>query len=289
MTYAIFSKEIQGYLKSPAGYLIISAYLFISGIMFTLGNLMTGSKDYAFTLSSSLFVLSLITPLITMRLYTEERREHTEALLYTQPIGIPAIVIGKFSSAALLFTLMVILTTIYPMILSRYGSIDLALLFTTYVGYLLVGYCFIAIGSLVSSISPTMGSAAVVTFTLLFSSWIIDFVTGVVPSGALAGYAFSLLLISLSMYWFYRASSHRTLSILLLISLLLLSTGLLLLRPESYTALLPKTLSILVLTRRFPRFALGILDLGAFLYYLAIITACLYVTGIRMAAKRWQP
>ncbi len=182
---AVFIKELRIYLTTSTGYVFISTYVLISAIMFSMQNLLSGNKDYAFTLSASVFTLLLVIPLLTMRLFTEEKRQQTEILLQTEPVTIPSIVLGKYAAAVVIFLLALSCTMSFPLILSRYGALDIPVIISTYAGYLLVGLTFIALGLLVSERTSTMSTAAVLTFTLLFISWIIEFIRPFIPTSPL--------------------------------------------------------------------------------------------------------
>ncbi len=184
---AVFIKELRIYLTTSTGYVFISTYVLISAIMFSMQNLLSGNKDYAFTLSASVFTLLLVIPLLTMRLFTEEKRQQTEILLQTEPVTIPSIVLGKYAAAVVIFLLALSCTMSFPLILSRYGALDIPVIISTYAGYLLVGLTFIALGLLVSERTSTMSTAAVLTFTLLFISWIIEFIRPFIPTSPFSG------------------------------------------------------------------------------------------------------
>ncbi len=80
-----------------------------------------------------------------MRLFTEEKRQQTEILLQTEPVTIPSIVLGKYAAAVVIFLLALSCTMSFPLILSRYGALDIPVIISTYAGYLLVGLTFIAL------------------------------------------------------------------------------------------------------------------------------------------------
>jgi len=114
-------------------------------------------------------------PLITMRLFSEEKKMKTDELLMTSPVSINSIVLGKFLSSLCFFLVILGLTAIYPWILFKYGTPapELGPILTGYLGLFLLGACFIAIGLLASSLTENQIVAAVIGFVTLLLFYVI--------------------------------------------------------------------------------------------------------------------
>jgi len=120
-------------------------------------------------------VLLMITPILAMRLFAEERHNHTLALLMTAPVSITAIVMGKFLSLILFF--LTIITSIIVLCLSLLlgGTLDFGLLASNVLGLVLIAAGFAAVGLYISSLTARPVVAAIGSLGALLSFWIVDF------------------------------------------------------------------------------------------------------------------
>ncbi|MGQ9619269.1 MAG: ABC transporter permease subunit [Candidatus Aminicenantia bacterium] len=190
---AIAQKELKVYFVSPMAYVLIGVFLLISGFFFynilmyfNLQSIQYGANPYygsqlninQFVYSSyfhnTSIILLLILPLLTMRLFAEEKRLGTDELLFTSPLSTWQIVIGKFISAVVILLIMLIATGIYSIFTFLYGNPQLEPILTGYLGLLLLGSAFIAIGIFTSSLTENQIVAAVLGFGTLLLFWVIS-------------------------------------------------------------------------------------------------------------------
>jgi ABC-2 type transport system permease protein len=203
-TFTIFKKELKSYFSSPIAYIILVVFLVLSGLFFFLYlQSFVGSqfdprlqflgqrlnlndfviRPYFGTIS---IVLLLMIPVITMRLIAEERKNSTIELLFTSPVRILYIILGKFLASLYLFVIMIVLSAIYMAVLKVYGNPDLGPLFSGYLGLFLLGASFLSIGLFASSLTENQMVAALVSFGLLLVFWIIGAVSD--AEGSVLGY-----------------------------------------------------------------------------------------------------
>ncbi len=120
-------------------------------------------------------IFLLMVPLITMRLFAEEKKQHTLELLLTAPISLGEIVIGKFLSAFMLISVMLGLTLLYPIVLFMTGNPDLGPVVGCYLGSLLLTSCYLAIGILFSSVTENQIVAGALSFAAGLFFWLIEY------------------------------------------------------------------------------------------------------------------
>jgi ABC-2 type transport system permease protein len=189
---AVFKKEITITFSSPIFYaaafifMVVSGYFFYTNAMiYTIRSFQAGQNPFlAERLNLSDFVvkpffgdmaivLLLMLPLITMRAYAEEKKMGTIELLFTYPISDGAVLAGKF--AASMFTLLTMLVgTLLPLILlETFAHLDWGLILSGYLGILLLGASFIALGIFTSSLTENQIIAAVLSFGAFLLFWII--------------------------------------------------------------------------------------------------------------------
>jgi ABC-2 type transport system permease protein len=186
-TLAIAKRELVAYFTSPVAYVVTAAFLVIMGLLF--GYVLTAPLQYrvasiAPVLESLPVILLLVAPALTMRLLAEEQRSGTIELLLTAPVRDWEVVVGKFLASLALFLVMVALTLYYPMILITFGNPDLGVLAASYIGVILIGAAFLSLGLLASSLTQNQVVAAMISFGLILSLWLIGFLSGVVTGSS---------------------------------------------------------------------------------------------------------
>ena len=121
---AVYKKELRSYLTSMVGYVFIAFVLLILGIYFTAYNLQYASPDFGATLSSVTFLFLVITPILTMRILAEEKKNRTDQLLLTAPVSVWKVILGKYLSMVTIYAIPVVISAFYPLIMGRYGVIS---------------------------------------------------------------------------------------------------------------------------------------------------------------------
>jgi ABC-2 type transport system permease protein len=160
-------RELAAYLKSPMGYIIVAAVLFIDGILFNAFSL-GGSPRLSSKVLAEFFYFSSGTTMIasvflSMRLVAEERQTGTLTLLLTSPIRDSEIVLGKFLSAFVFFALMTLLTLYMPMLIFVNGKVSIGHILGGYLGLLLLGATTISVGLFGSSLAKNQLVAVVLS------------------------------------------------------------------------------------------------------------------------------
>jgi ABC-2 type transport system permease protein len=125
-------------------------------------------------LQNAAVIILFVMPMITMRTYSEEKRSGTIELLLTSPLTDVQIILGKFLGAMALFATMLLVTSIDIAILFRLGNPEWKPVLAGYLGLLLMGGCFIAIGLLISSLTKNQIVAGFMTFAVFLMLWVIN-------------------------------------------------------------------------------------------------------------------
>ena len=104
---AVYKKELRGYLTSMIGYVFVAFVLLILGIYFTAYNLQFASPDFGMTLNSVTFIFLIITPILTMKILAEEKKNKTDQLLWTAPVPVWKVVMGKYLSMVTMYLIQI--------------------------------------------------------------------------------------------------------------------------------------------------------------------------------------
>ena len=161
---AIWKREVQNYFLTPIGYVFMGVFLLCGGVFFFLSNIASSSSSLETLFGNMIYLFMLVMPILTMRLLSEEKRTKSDQLLLTSPLSITQIVVGKFLAAAtVLFATMVVML-IYVVIICCYSTPYPGMIVSNYLGFFLVGCCYVSIGVLMSALTENQVSAAVLTF-----------------------------------------------------------------------------------------------------------------------------
>ena len=163
---AIFRRELASYFTSPVGYVVVAAFMVFNGIFFYVQCLYPGTSSMRGVFQSMFFIVLFLIPLITMRLFAEDRHSRTDQALITSPVGIASIVFAKFLSALVLLAVCLSGYIIDGIILSFIGSPDWGVIIGNVIAMLLMGSSFIAIGIFISSLTESVIIAAVFSFAV---------------------------------------------------------------------------------------------------------------------------
>ena len=192
---AIAQKELKGYFASPIAYIVLGFFALMFGFFFYSLLLFFNQQSMrmagfgggpALNVNDQLIrpaflnmsvVLLFVLPMVTMRTYSEEKRSGTIELLLTSPLTDLQIIMGKFVGAMLLFVAMLALTLVHIGVLFAFGNPEWKPIATGYLGVLLMGGCFIALGLLISSLTRNQIVAGMITFAVFLMLWVINWVS----------------------------------------------------------------------------------------------------------------
>lgn len=161
---AIFHHELRSYFTTPMGYVFLIMYTLLAGVVavfVNIGQEMSASANLF--LSGMQLPFMLIAPILTMRLFAEERRTKTDQLLLTAPVRVSAVVLGKALACFTMQLIAMALTLVFPLVISRFAQVSAAQIAVVYLGYFLLDIAMLSAGVLVSSLCLNQVTAAVIT------------------------------------------------------------------------------------------------------------------------------
>ena len=168
---SIWKRELRSQLGSVVGFLYLAASLFLFGVYFYVINLYQGSAHVSYAYASCVYLFVVTIPILTMRSFAQEYRDKTDQLLFTAPIPLRAVVLGKYLAMLTLFLIPVVIAAFFPLFLLSYGEVAIVEAYTTLLGYVLYGLAAIAIGMFLSSLTQSTVIAAVLTALVLFVAY----------------------------------------------------------------------------------------------------------------------
>ncbi len=287
--FAVFRRELKAYFISPIGFTFVGFFILITGVFFALSNLLSGSPAYTGMLSSLTFIFLFLVPILTMRLLSDEMRQKTDQLLLTSPLSITGVVLGKYLAAVAVFLITLLITALYPILLSFFaiGGIAGWEILGGYIGFFLLGSSFIAVGLFFSSLTDNQLVAAMITFAALLLIWILDIIAQNIPTDPGMGLAF-MAAIAAGLVLLVFFSTRSTLATIVTIVIVGAALVLLFILSRTfYEGIAAKVLTWFSLLKRYNDFSMGILSLSPIVYYISFSGAFVFLTVRMIERRRW--
>ena len=195
---AVFKREFKAYFTSPIGWIYLAVFYFFSGLFLYLGPVASLSPSLSVVFSSLQTIVMFLVPILTMRLFSEDKRQKTEQLLLTAPVGLTGIIFGKLLAAFSVFSLGFSITLIYALVLESFGGFEWAVFLSNLLGMLLLGLALISIGAFISSMTENQVVAAIGGFAVTLVLVFVDTLASTITNSAIAS-----ILKNLSVYTRY--------------------------------------------------------------------------------------
>lgn len=166
---AIFKREFRAYFTTPLGFIILAAYFLILGIFYYEYLFLNGSPDVSVLLIAMYSIVEFTVPIITMRLLSEERRQKVDQVIFTAPVSLTSVVMGKFLAAFSLYAIAFAPTLIFELISASFVSVNFLSYLYSLFGILLMGAALIAVGMFVSSLTESPVISAFIMYVVVFA------------------------------------------------------------------------------------------------------------------------
>lgn len=284
----IYKKELMSFYSGIMGYLIGAFILLFAGLYMYVINFSYGYAEFTYVLKNLSFIFLIVTPILTMRSIAEERRQKTDLLLYSLPVGLPNVILGKFLAMLTVLAIPVGIICFYPLLLSFFGTVNFAASYSMIFAFLLLGASLIAMGLFVSSLTENQVIAAVITLILVLLNYYLSDLASYFSSSA----AMSFLLLSLTaaiislIIWFFTKSG--AVSVIFFLACELVCGLILVFSADTMAGLFTTLVTALSVFDRFDVFASDVFDLTAVIYLLSVTAVFLFLTLQSMEKRRWN-
>ena len=285
---AVYKKELRSYLTSMVGYVFIAFVLLILGIYFTAYNLQYASPDFGATLSSVTFLFLVITPILTMRILAEEKKNRTDQLLLTAPVSVWKVILGKYLSMVTIYAIPVVISAFYPLIMGRYGVISYPMAYVAVIGFFFLGCAQIAVGLFLSSVTESQVIAAVLTFGILFCSYMMDGIESFFSDTAISSMVAFLIIAVVVGIVVYQLTKNIIFSSCVGGVLAIGIAAVYFIKPTVFTGLIQKFLNLFAIANHFDNFVGGIFDVTGIIYMVSVVCIFVFLTVQCIQKHRWS-
>ncbi|MBP5411087.1 MAG: ABC transporter permease [Lachnospiraceae bacterium] len=285
---AIYKKELRSYFTSFLGYMFIAFFLLFIGVFQYLYNLRGEYANFALAINSTATFFLLLVPMVTMRILAEEKRQRTDQLIFTSPVSVERVVLGKYLALVTVFAIAAAIVCAYPVILHNYGATNYAVAYTTLAAFFLLGCTYMAIGMFISALTESQVFAAVMTFIVILFTLMIDMLVEMLPTGNVLALAVLIgLALVVSVITYVMMKSKIVTGIFAVLSLGGLITAFAINR-QWFDGSLAKVFGWLSVQSRFSLFRYGIVDISSYVYFLSMIFLFVFLTIQAIKKRRWE-
>ena len=285
---AIFQHELRGAFHGLAAYLFCAFLLVFVGVGAMIYNIQAAVANFEYVLQFVCIGLVVIVPVLTMRSFAEERRQKTDQLLYSLPLGTWDIVAGKYLALVTVFLVPMVFISAYPLLFSLYGEVYLPSAYGSLLAFLLLGAALIAAGIFVSSLTESQGFAAgiaIAAFLLNYYSVSLAEQVSATALVSLLALGVTALLLALLIRALTRnaALAWGVGGVCALAALVVY-----LIDAAKLEGLLPTLMEKLSLFERFYPFVNGIFDWTSVVFYGSVIVFFLFLTVMSLEKRRYN-
>lgn len=293
---AVYKRELSSYFNSMIGYVYTCIVLVFIGFMFMVTNLVSTSESgsypyFAGALSSSLLILVLAVPILTMKSMAEERRSKTDQMLLTYPVKTTSVILGKYFAMVTVYAIPLIISCLCPLIISweSAGGGSLLIDYSAILAFLCLGCMFVAIGMFISSLTESQIIAAVASLGVFLLLFFWSGLVSYVPETAAASFIGLLIIIAAILLILYNMTRSRLLTAAVgivgaggLLTCYLVDSSLL-------SGLLKKLLSLFSVTDALGNFtSYYVFDLKGLILFLTFAALFVFLTIQSVQKRRWS-
>lgn len=285
---AFWMRECRSYFHSLVGYVFIAGMLCMIGANTYLICLSQRTPVFEKALASSALIFLLMVPILTMRVFSEDRKDGVLLFFYSMPFRLSSLVLGKYFALLTILVIPMLLSMLYPVILSLFGTLSFGIIVSTYLGFFAMGAALLSIGLFFSALLENQVAASAVTFLCLLASYLMPTLSASIPNDAFTAFAALIAIILIfALIWFALTKNSVSALTLALIGCLPISL-LYHFFPASLEGALSTLMNGLSVYSRFSAFSEGLLDITALVYYMTLTAFMLFLSVQVLEYRRFR-
>ena len=285
---AIYKHELHSYFNNLSAYVFGAFMLLFAGIYTAVMNVQVGVANFEYSIQAYTFIFIVTVPVITMRIFADERRQRTDQLLYSLPLSMSKIVLGKFFALLTVFAVPVLVMCVYPLILSAFGNVNMLSAYATILAFFLLGAALLSIGMFISSLTESLAVAAGVTFVAMLLNYFLSNIADYLPRTAYASFIGFMLLIVLLAFVIRQLTKNTFVALIVAVvgeAALLMFYNV---KKSAFTGLLPDLVTKLSLYEAFQKIPGGMFDIASIVYMLSVTVFFVFLTVQTLEKRRWS-
>lgn len=286
---AIFKRELQSYFTSMIGCVFIAVVLAFTGIYFLAYNLNGGYPYFAYALGGALIVFLVAIPILTMRSFSEDRKNKTDQLLLTSPVSVTKVVLGKYFAMAVMFLIPNVIFLLFPWIIKMQGTAYIGSDYLSILVFFLLGCVYISIGMFISALTESQIIACISTFGILLILYLWSGIVSFLPSNAIGNAVGLIIILTGIVVFIFHMTNNFLISVIVEAVGVIATFAVYFVKSSLLENLLSTWLGKLALTDIFSGVAdNSIFDISGLVLYLSIIVLFVFLTIQAIQKRRWS-
>jgi len=285
---AVFRHELDSYRNGVIAFVFGAFLLLFAGIYTMAYNIKYGITNFEYVVKNMSFVFMIIVPILTMRVLAEEKRQKTDQLLYSLPLTMTKVVLGKFGAMLCVFLVPFAIICLYPLALTAFGNVYLPAAYSALFGFFLLGAALLSIGMFISSLTESQGVAAGIGFIVVVLNYFLSSLASLLSDTAFTSFA-ALLIVGAVISVLVQYMTKN--SLVAAITALLLCGGTIVwyvCNGSAFEGLLKSVIGELSLFERFYGMVNGVFDLTTIVYFLTVTFLFVFLSVQSMEKRRWS-
>lgn len=285
---AVFKRELKSYFDGMTGYFFAAFLIFLAGMYTMIYCFKNLYPYYEYVIYELCFFYLIAIPILTMKSIAEDKKQKTDQLLYSLPLSMAQIVMGKFLAMAVMLLLPVGVMAVIPIILKQYGTVNFATSYGSLFAFYLLGCALIAVGLFLSSLTENQIVVAVMCFFAVLICYLSVGLSNYVPTDAASSFVafLAVMLLFAVLVYFITKSKITAFSVGIIGEVAI--TILFFVKKSVFESAFQKVLLQCSLFQRLMNFINGMFDLTTIVYYISIIFLFLFFTVQVMEKRRWN-
>ena len=285
---AVLKHELRGYAHSLSSYLFCAFLLLLVGVGALLYNIQSAVANFEYVLEFVCIGLTVIIPVLTMRVLAEERRARTDQLLYSLPLTTAQIVAGKYLALLVVYLVPLCVIAVYPLIFAQYGEVYLLTAYGSLFAFFVMGASMIAVGMFISSLTDSQGFAAGIAIVVfVFNYFSVTLAENISSTAFGAALALGVLAVLLG-YGVYHLTKNGLIAYGVALAAMAATVVAMFADDSALTSLLPTLMEKLSLFSRFSAFVNGVFDVTAIVFWLSVAALFLFLTAQSLEKRRYS-
>ena len=288
--HAVYRHELSSHFTGLTGYVFGAFLLLFAGVFTMVFNIDMAMAHFEYVLGNTYMPLVFViaVPILTMRVISEERRQKTDQLLYSLPISMTEVVLGKYLALLTVLLIPVAIMATYPVLLSAYGPLHLPAAFGALAGFFLLGAALLAIGMFISSCTESQAVAAGICFVVMLINYFVATLASYVGNDPFTSYmAFAIVGLVIAAIVYLMTKNHFVTLVTCAVSQAALLC-LYILKASAFSGAFGKLISKLSLFEQFYMFVGGVFDLKSLVYLVSVCVLFVFLTVQSMEKRRWS-
>ncbi len=284
----ILRREFKAYFSSPIGYIILAAFWALAGVYFYISVIYTATAEMRPVFKAIGNISIFLIPLMTMRMFSEDKRQRTEQALLTAPLSLWELVLGKFRSGVCVYAINVSIVLVYGLTVSAFAPVEWPVIIGLFLGTMMYGSTMIAIGMFISSLTESQAFACGVGIAALVANYYLVSLAQTISEnkwGALIAFIVIAIAVAGVVYYMTKNSDIAFGVGIVLVAAIGVAFWI---NNDIFKGLLPKVMREVSLFTRFTTFVNGVFDLTAIIFYLSVVAFFLFLTVQSLEKRRYN-